>query len=467
MTENYRFFMYDVTIISHSAERMIPLAFAEEQLKDWKKKYPLLSDVIDLKPVFWLNSKRKNAAGTGRLAVSKSEMQEAEDLWHRFAPFLSIAFPETAQAGGIIESPLEEISNTKRELEKVYGREISGRLFLKCDNELAVAGSIKARGGFYEVLHYAEQLALENGMITQEDDYSKFARDEFKEFFSQYSIGVGSTGNLGLSIGIISAELGFTVSVYMSADAKAWKKELLRVKGAIVHEFEGDFGEAILEGRQQTKENPMAYFVDDESSKHLFLGYSTAAFRLKKQLDEMHIQVDEEHPLIVYLPCGVGGSPGGIAFGMKQIYGEAVHCFFVEPTHSPSVLVGLMTGEKEQVCVQDFGIDNRTEGDGLAVGRPSSFASSISEQLISGIYTLEDEELFRLLAILADGDNIFIEPSAASSLLGPVQSGMTDYLQSRGLDPEKATHISWSTGGALVPEEEMQEMYRRGKNSLQ
>lgn len=443
------------------------MSFTQQQLKEWQQQFPLLTAITDIQPVFWLNPKLKKMAEIGQLAVTKEDMQGAEDLWQRFAPFLAIAFPETAPAGGVIESPLKEISNTKKLLEKTYSTEIPGKLLLKCDNELPVAGSIKARGGFYEVLHHAEQLAINNGMINKHDDYSKFATDQFREFFSGYSIGVGSTGNLGLSIGIISAKLGFSVSVYMSADAKAWKKDLLRGKGAIVHEFAGDFGEAILEGRQQTKEDPKAYFVDDENSRQLFLGYSTAAFRVEKQLDDMNIRVDAEHPLIVYLPCGVGGSPGGITFGLKQIYGDAVHCFYVEPTHSPSVLVGLMTGEKEKVCVQDFGIDNLTEGDGLAVGRPSSFASSISEKLISGIYTLEDEELFRLLAILADGDDIFVEPSAASSLLGPVKIGKTNYLSSRGLDAEKATHIAWSTGGALVPEELMQAMYRRGKKSLQ
>ncbi|MFD1031033.1 D-serine ammonia-lyase [Metaplanococcus flavidus] len=443
------------------------MSFSQQQIKNWQQKYPLLTKITDFQPVFWLNPKLQPLSEAGTLRASYEEMQEAENLWHRFAPFLAASFPETAAAGGIIESPLKEIGNTKKSLENTYGVKVPGKLFLKCDNELAVAGSIKARGGFYEVLHYAEQLAIDNGMITKQDNYSKFASDEFRDFFSQYSIGVGSTGNLGLSIGIISAKLGFSVSVYMSADAKAWKKELLRAKGAIVHEFEGDFGEAILEGRQQTKENPKAYFVDDENSKHLFLGYSTAAFRVKKQLDELNIQVDADNPLVVYLPCGVGGSPGGITFGLKQIYGDAVHCFYVEPTHSPSVLVGLMTGEKEKVCVQDFGIDNLTEGDGLAVGRPSSFASSISEKLISGIYTLEDEDLFRLLAILADGDGIFVEPSAASSLLGPVELSKTQYFSERGLDAEKATHISWSTGGALVPEEQMQEMYQRGRNALE
>lgn len=443
------------------------MSYTQQQMKDWQQRLPLLTDIMDFKPVFWLNQKLKPASEVGTLAVTREEMQKAEELWQRFAPFLAVAFPETAAAGGIIESPLKEIARTKTLLEQNYSSKIPGRLLLKCDNELAVAGSIKARGGFYEVLHYAEQLAIDHGMITRQDDYSKFASEPFREFFSRYSIGVGSTGNLGLSIGIISAKLGFTVSVYMSADAKDWKKELLRSKGAIVHEFEGDFGEAILEGRQKTKEDPMAYFVDDENSKHLFLGYSTAAFRLKKQLDDMNIQVDEQHPLFVYLPCGVGGSPGGITFGLKQIYRDAVHCFFVEPTHSPSVLVGLATGEKEKICVQDLGIDNITEGDGLAVGRPSSFASSISEKLVSGIYTLKDEELFRLLAILADGDNMFVEPSAASSLLGAVKIAETEYLAARGLDADKATHIAWSTGGALVPDDQMQAMYQRGKNSIQ
>lgn len=438
------------------------MAYTQQQLNDWQQRFPLLTDLIKFQPVFWLNPNLQEEKEDSEFAVSKEDMQQAEELWHRFAPFLAKAFPETAEAGGIIESPLKEITSTKKLVEEKYDAIISGKLLLKCDNDLPVAGSIKARGGFYEVLHYAEQMALENGMVKEQDDYSKFASDEFREFFSQYSIGVGSTGNLGLSIGIISAKLGFSVSVYMSADAKSWKKDLLRAKGAIVHEFAGDFGEAILEGRQQTKEDPKAYFVDDESSEHLFLGYSTAAFRVKKQLDEMNITVDADHPLIVYLPCGVGGSPGGIMFGLKQIYGDAVHCFFVEPTHSPAVLIGLMTGEKEKVSVQDFGIDNQTEGDGLAVGRPSSFASSISEKLVSGIYTIEDEELFKLLSLLADGDDIYVEPSAAAGLLGPARLAATDYLENRNLDAAKATHLAWSTGGALVPDEDMEKFYARG-----
>lgn len=390
-------------------------------------------------------------------------MDEAEKLWERFAPYLCKTFPETTNTHGIIESPLREIDNFKNELNKKPGHKIEGRFFLKCDNELPIAGSIKARGGLYEVLHYAEELALNEGLINKEDNYELFASDTFKKVFGQHSIGVGSTGNLGLSIGIISAKLGFRVSVYMSKEARQWKKDLLRSKGAMVVEIEGDFGEAVNEGRRKTIEDAKGYFVDDENSKHLFLGYSVAATRLKKQFTAENIVIDSAHPLFVYLPCGVGGSPGGITFGLRQIFGDHVHCFFVEPTHSPSVLIGMLTGKMEKVSVHDFGIDNHTEADGLAVGRPSAFATPISRLLISGIYTLEDDDLFRLLYLLGNTENILLEPSAAAGLAGPERIIHSGYAEAHDLDPAKIIHLSWATGGSLVPADEMDEFYEKGK----
>jgi D-serine dehydratase len=442
------------------------MVFEQQELDKWLQTYPLLHPIIKLEPVVWLNPQLKKMNQLPPLPVSKEDMEDAARLWQRFAPFLANEFPETKKTKGIIESPLRKITNTKNELNHKYDAKIQGQLFLKCDNELPIAGSIKARGGVYEVLHYAEKLALEAGLVSQADDYIVFSSNQFKEFFKQFTIGVGSTGNLGLSIGIIGAKLGFQVSVYMSADAKQWKKDLLRSKGAIVHEFKGDFGEAISTGRQLTIDSSNGYFVDDEKSKHLFLGYSVAAIRLQKQLEDEKVVVDSEHPLFVYLPCGVGGSPGGIAFGLKQVFGDHVHCFFVEPTHSPAVLIGLLTGEKEKVCVQDFGIDNLTEGDGLAVGRPSSFASSISDKLVSGIYTLEDDELFKYLTILADNEDIFLEPSATSGLDGPARILASTYAQQHNLDTTHATHIIWATGGALVPKGDMEGFYNKGKNLI-
>ena len=169
------------------------------------------------------------------------------------------------------------------------------------------------------------------------------------------------------------------------------------------------------------------------------------------------------NPLFVYLPCGVGGSPGGTTFGLKQLFGNNVHCFFVEPTHSPSVLLGLVTGKMEKISVQDFGIDNLTEADGLAVGRPSAFATEISKLIISGIYTIEDDMLFRLLYLLAKSENIFLEPSATAGLIGPQRVLDSHYISDNKINPSNITHIAWATGGDLVPKSEMDSFYEKGE----
>jgi D-serine dehydratase len=436
------------------------MEYSTQKLQELKQQNPLLEKIINLEPVIWLNPNLKSAQDLEDTNLDINDIEEAEKLWKRFAPFIAKSFPETSRAGGIIESALVEIPEMKTKLEETAAAGIKGDIYLKCDNELPVAGSIKARGGFYEVLHYAESLALKANMISKTDNYELFSSTSFQDFFKQYSIGVGSTGNLGLSIGIMSAKLGFQVSVYMSADAKQWKKDLLRKKGVTVHEYEGDFSQAIDIGRQETLAKPGGYFIDDEDSDLLFLGYSTAALRLQKQLAEKNIQVNEDHPLVVYLPCGVGGAPGGITFGLKQVFGDHVHCFFVEPTHSPSALIGLLTGLRNEISVQDVGIDNHTAADGLAVGRPSRFATVVSDQLVSGIYTIEDDILFKLLAELWDSEGIFIEPSAAAGLMGPGKILQTNELKLNNIDG--ATHIVWATGGALVPETDRQQFYERG-----
>ena len=435
-------------------ERMI----AGKTAAQWQAEYPIVGQLVRMEETLWQNPQRQPIE-TARAScpLTLEDVGDAAARLARFAPYFCAVFPETRATGGLLESPLVEIPRMKASLDAA----LPGRLMVKLDSQLPVSGSIKARGGIYEVLKTAEDIAAAHGMLPE--NYAAFASEDMRRLLSGYSVAVGSTGNLGLSIGIMSAKLGFSATVHMSADARQWKKDMLRAKGVRVIEYASDYSAAVAQGRREAQGDPTCHFVDDENSQTLFLGYAVAALRLRDQLRAMGIAVDAEHPLCVYLPCGVGGGPGGVAFGLRQVFGDAVHCWFAEPTHACCMLLGMATGAHNTLCVQDFGIDNRTIADGLAVGRASGFVGRLMEPFIDGCYTLTDAHMSRLLAQLDASEGIRLEPSALAGMAGPAM------LHAQGALPahmEHGTHIVWATGGGMVPPEEMQEYIAEGRRLL-
>lgn len=428
----------------------------QTQIKEIIAGNRLLQQVQARQEVLWINPEYRIKPDLTVAGLSIAAIDDAEARLQRFAPYIMAAFPETTATGGLIESPLVEIPAMAQWLNEHIG-EMRGRLFLKEDSHLAIAGSVKARGGIYEILKHSEDLALESGLLRAGQSYTKLASPQSREFFSGYSIHVGSTGNLGLSIGIISAKLGYQVTVHMSSDARQWKKDLLRHHGATVKEYAGDYEAAVAAGRQLAETDPKSYFVDDENSRTLFFGYSVAARRLARQLAEQEIAVDEAHPLLVYIPCGVGGAPGGIAWGLKAVFGAHVHTFFIEAVETPCMLVGMASGLNHEISVQDIGLSGQTEADGLAVARPSGFVGLVMKEILSGIFTIQDDKLYRYLQGLHSSEGIFIEPSAAAAFEGPgrllAHDTGEDFLNKTKLFDhlDGATHIAWATGGNLVP----------------
>lgn len=418
--------------------------------------------------IIWFNPQRGKFGSLNTVdQKSLAAMQEAAERLQRFAPWVELNFPATATDKGLIESPLVSINRMQQELDP--DGSVEGKMYLKRDDILPVSGSIKARGGIYEILKLAETIALKHQLISMEDNYAVLSSPENKKVFSTYSVAVGSTGNLGLSVGIISAQLGFKTTVHMSSDAREWKKEKLRSLGVIVVEYDDDYSKAVAEGRKSAEADPSCHFVDDENSEDLFMGYSVAALRLQHQLEDLNIKIDKEHPLFVYIPCGVGTGPGGVGWGLRHLYGENVYVFFAEPTESPCMLLGLVTGQREKISVYDIGLSGKTEADGLAVSRPSAPVCEKLEPSLAGCLTIEDEHLYSLLSSLEETEGIRLEPSALAGMIGPkvlstsaegkawlAENNLTDSMAD-------AVHVVWATGGSMVPTEEMQDFIERGR----
>lgn len=272
--------------------------------------------------------------------------------------------------------------------------QFEGKLLLKMDSHLAAAGSVKARGGIYEILHHAETLALEHGMLKDGESYARFADPDFREFFGKFSLHVGSTGNLGLSVGVIGAAFGFKTCVHMSADAKQWKKDLLRSRGVEVREYASDYSAAVAAGRKLAQADPRPICGRRAVERPLF-GYAVAAGRAAKAAGCDGNRCRQRTPAGGLFTLRRRRRTGGICYGLKEIYGDNAVCCYVEPTQAPCMLLGLGTGKMENISCADVGLSGKTAADGLAVGRPSGLVARATEHMVSCEATVNDHALYR------------------------------------------------------------------------
>ena len=372
-----------------------------------------------------------------------AEVEEAKQRQERFRPVLANLF----SGGG---TPWD--GRVRSALLDYPAQEDRPDLWVKADHDLPMTGSVKARGGVYELLCQVEALAVTNGIVRSGDPLTPLLTPAARELFSQHRIVVASTGNLGFSIGLVARAFGLNADVHMSHDAKSWKKERLRRTGARVIEHPCDYTETVARARAAARADG-SYFIDDESSRLLFVGYTTAASELAAQLDERGLRVSLEKPLVVYLPCGVGGAPGGITAGLKAIYGAAVRCVFVEPVASACVFAALAVGNGAPVSVYDVGLDNDTIADGLAVPMASELVMSSVGASIDAVVAVPDSSMLEWVRRAWNESRLRLEPSAASGF-----AALPLYLEAARLAgsalPREAIHVVWTTGGSQLPEDQ-------------
>ena len=408
---------------------------------------PAITQLQAGSPAVWLRPADRLTQNSTPLRTE--EMEEARQRLERFRPVLATLFSGTAGGwDGRVRSALLD-----------YPRQGDlPPLLVKADHDLPMTGSVKARGGVYELLCRVEALAVMNGIVKSGEPLAPLLTAAARNIFSQHCIVVASTGNLGFSIGLVARAFGLNADVHMSHDAKTWKKERLRRTGANVIEHPCDYTETVARARAAAKTNG-SYFIDDESSRLLFVGYTTAASELAAQLDQRGVKIGNDAPLVVYLPCGVGGAPGGITAGLKAIYGSAVRCVFVEPVASACVFAALAVGAGAPVSVYDLGLDNDTIADGLAVPVASKLVLNSVGASIDAVVAVPDATMLEWVRRAWNEARLRLEPSAASGFAA-VSLFLAAALEAGSPLPSKAIHVVWTTGGSQLPEDQFTALLR-------
>ncbi len=211
-------------------------------------------------------------------------MKAAQNRYMRFMPFFATAFPKTENRKGIIESELKEVTDMQ-----------GGRVFVKDDSKLPVGGSLYSRGSIHELLHLTEKLLQKEKLLSPTENYSKIFTPPIEEFLSNYTV-YTANGNLETGVQAVATKLGFKVSAT----------------------------------NENSENDEFGFFIGDASSEDLFFGCSSAALRLKVQLNKTHVTVDDAHPLFVVIPSDTAEAAAGVFFGLKELFGDNAHCFFVE-----------------------------------------------------------------------------------------------------------------------------------------
>ena len=135
-------------------------------------------------PTLWINEHwRTYDAAAIPAAQNPSEMYDAEARLNGFTTALMVLFPSLIHARGIIESPLLDADRLQLRMSPRGGP--VGRWLIKADHALPVAGSVKARGGVYEVLLHAESVARRHGLMNVTDDGVMLALPPARELFAR------------------------------------------------------------------------------------------------------------------------------------------------------------------------------------------------------------------------------------------------------------------------------------------
>ncbi|HET8894983.1 MAG TPA: threonine ammonia-lyase [Gaiellaceae bacterium] len=239
-------------------------------------------------------------------------------------------------------------------LSGLVGREVH----LKAEN-LQRTGSFKVRGAF--------------NRISQLSDTERAA-----------GVVAASAGNHGQAVAWAAREVGVPARIYMPQDAPMTKVAATRTYGADI-ELGGDSLEEALELAGAYVRETGATFVHPYEDPIVIAGQGTIGLEIAEQVEEIDT---------VLIPIGGGGLSAGIATALRA-------------TRSGLRIVGV------QAAGTLPGGGGFTIADGIAVKQPGELTSSILEDVLDDIVSVNDEEISEAIVLLLERTKLVVEGAGA------------------------------------------------------
>lgn len=249
----------------------------------------------------------------------------------------------------------------------------AGQLRLKCEN-LQRGGAFKLRGA-YNFIALLPEGERARGVITY------------------------SSGNHGRAMALAASELAVPAVVVVPVDAPEVKVEAIRRLGAEVFSE----GTTSLERQRRAEEIAAArgmVIVPPFDHRHIIAGQGTAGLEIVEDWPELQR---------VLVPVGGGGLLAGVAAAVRALVPQA-EILGVEPSGAASMRRSLEAGQP--VLLETVA----SVADGLKPVRPGDLTFAHARQLVDDIVVVEDEEILKALAWIAEEFRLVVEPSGAAAV---------------------------------------------------
>jgi threonine dehydratase len=249
----------------------------------------------------------------------------------------------------------------------------AGQLRLKCEN-LQRGGAFKLRGA-YNFIALLPESERARGVITY------------------------SSGNHGRAMALAASELTVPAVVVVPVDAPEVKVEAIRRLGAEVFSE----GTTSLERQRRAEEIAAArgmVIVPPFEHRHIIAGQGTAG-----------LEIVEDWPDVqrVLVPVGGGGLLAGVAVAVRALAPQA-EILGVEPSGAAAMHRSLEAGQPVQLETV------ASVADGLKPVRPGDLTFAHARQLVDDVVVVEDEEILKALAWIAEEFRLVVEPSGAAAV---------------------------------------------------